>query len=144
MIGVMGKVGRWIDSLGAICQRVNSNGQLGAEFTTRTAGGTGGAVEIKKCRSGRVVVGAIAYTGSFVEALSLNCWRWDAANKTFLNSASGDAGFIGLQPKDYFINRFNPRNALFQCPAPKVLKALRGKSGIYIDSIRFACDDWDK
>lgn len=144
MIGVMGKVGMWLDSLGAICQRVNSNGQLGAEFTTRTTGGVGGAVEIKKCPSGRVSVGASAETGSFVEALVLNCWRWDAANKTFLNHASGDAGFIWLAPEDYYINRFNPDHDFFKCPASKVLKALRGKSGIYIDSIRFACDSWNK
>jgi hypothetical protein len=32
----------------------------------------------------------------------------------------------------------------YYCPDGKPAKALRGKAGFYIDSIRLVCDDWDK
>jgi len=140
MVGVQGKVGMWLDSLGAICQRVNPNGQLGDEFTTRITGGTGGAVNFERCSTGTVAMGGVAYTGSFVEALTLECAKWNPSQKTTGESV----GFRSLAPSEYYINTFNPPHSAFTCPASKILKAVRGKSGIYIDSIRFVCDLWNK
>jgi len=152
MVGFLGKKGLWLDSIGAICQRVNPDGQLGAEFTTRTVGGTGGGTEGDRCLSGSVVASFFATSGSFVEIIRMNCVGWDQNNKRPFpldpNAPVNSDTLVGLghwtEVLGYNQSPLNPRNQGFACPLPKVGKALRGRYGIYIDSMRFVCDDWDK
>ncbi len=143
MVGFLGKKGLWLDSIGAICQRVNPDGQLGAEFTTRTVGGTGGEVRFRRCPPNRVAAGGGAQSGSFINGIGLGCVRWDAANKRGINTDTDERITLNTSPEGA-MSIWNSFNSSFICPVPKVLKAFRGKYGMYIDSIRFVCDDWDK
>ncbi|MGD9850886.1 MAG: hypothetical protein AB7T38_06450 [Nitrospirales bacterium] len=147
MVGILGKTGSWIDAIGVICQQVNPDGQLGAEFTTRTVGGTGGATKSDRCPSGSVVGSFSARTGSFVERTFMKCLGWDQPNKRPIPLGSNHTLTVGNTVEigpGYTGNLLNLPNQGFDCPLPKVGKALRGRYGVYIDSIRFVCDDWDQ
>ncbi|MGB0910067.1 MAG: hypothetical protein ACPGYT_06865 [Nitrospirales bacterium] len=148
IVGILGKAGTWVDALGVICQRINSNGQLGTEFTSKTVGGKGGKVKFRRCPEGQVMGSGSARAGSFIEMISMGCFNWDPANKQRRGRAA-DAVFLGprkgLFDDSTFISS-NPdaRDSRTICPRAKVGKALRGKYGTYIDSLRIVCDEWNR
>ena len=142
MVGAIYKSGSWLDALGIICQRVNSQtGFLGDEFTRGPVGGVGGTAKTSRCPQGQAVQGIVVRSGQFVNGGTFFCRDWLTAQKqprysTALHCQEGTCRSFGSQSGGY--------NESFFCPSGKVGKAFRGKYGWYIDSTRFVCDTWDK
>ena len=142
LVGVIYKSGLWLDAIGIICQQVNSQtGALGNEFSRGPVGGSGGIAKFARCNNGQVVQGFEARSGQFVHGGALLCSPWNQTAKApqysecFAGCPSGRFQSFGSggDPSDIFF-----------CPSGKVGKAFRGKHGIYIDSLQFVCDFWDK
>ena len=152
IVGATYRSGSWLDALGLICQRVNAQtGALEDDFTRGPVGGAGGDPRILRCPSGRVVGAAQGYYKTYVHAITLSCYRWDASRKApiFVDKTAlfreGRENFIRAGAKDIgYTCPWCPIYRGFQCPSGKAGKALRGKHGIYIDNFRFVCDFWDK
>jgi hypothetical protein len=144
LVGVYGKTGSWIDQIGLTCRSVAANGTLGSEFTRGPVGGTGGSVKSVKCKSGEVVGGIESWSGSYVEKIRLQCDKWRPEYKridylapidSFLFGGLGTTGIFGRTPE---------HNPMVRCPRDKVGKALRGKHGAYVDSMKFVCDAYNQ
>lgn len=147
--GAMGRFGSYLDQFAVICRTVNpSTGTLGEEFTRGPVGGMGGGRdEIWRCRENQVVASIsvshgtfkIFQPGPFVHAMSFGCAQWVPENRQIIE---------GLEPSlplnPLLCSDGSCRVSSFQCPGFRVGKALRGKSGIYIDRIQMACDDWNQ
>jgi len=146
LVGVMEKHGSWLDALGVICARVNpQTGALENEFTRGTVGGQGGNANEVKCGFEHVVQGISFSAGQFINKGTLGCERWNRSDKApraprVLSCSENALGHC--RPFGSFSG--GSFNGPFTCPEGKVGKAFRGKHGIYIDSLRFVCDDWDK
>ena len=143
MVGGIYKAGLWLDAIGIICRRVNAQtGALEGEFTRGPVGGSGGISKIRRCDSGKVVHGTRVKEGQFVNKISLFCSRWSPSEKT-PNKGEGKECVLGEQC--LFLGGVGGTiSDVFQCPSGKAGKALRGKHGIYVDSLRFVCDFWNK
>lgn len=142
MTGAMDKFRDWMDQIAVICRTVNSStGVLGEEYTRGPVGGMGGTRdEIQRCRDGFIVTQVNADYGDFVHRLVLRCERWLADTRQPSQSPDRvDTLILGY----YCIGCEHPRQD-FRCPGFRVAKALRGRSGIYINSLQMVCDDWDK
>jgi len=142
MVGAIYKSGSWLDALGIICQRVNSQtGVLGDEFTRGPVGGAGGSGKVSRCPVGQAVQGIVIRSGQFINGGTFFCRDWLTTQKqprysTALHCEEGTCRSFGSQSGGY--------NDSFFCPSGKAGKAFRGKYGWYIDSTRFVCDTWDK
>ncbi len=136
MIGMQYKAGLNIDNLSVVCRRINANGTLGENFNTGRTGGTGGFARELKCTAGRVVGSISVWAGDIVNAISLGCHTWKDVSRSILQNHSSiiEAG----------TNHLGFEQGTFTCPNGKPAKALRGRSGIYIDSVKLVCDDWNK
>ena len=144
LVGVIYKSGMWLDAIGIICQQVNAQtGALGNEFTRGPVGGSGGLANTKRCNQGNVVHGLTIRSGKFIEAGTFRCTRWIPAEKKPVDRRDGSC--TGDRCTTFFGSSVGGRNqGPFYCPAGKVGKAVRGRRGIYIDSLRFVCDLWNK
>ena len=141
LVGVTYKSGLWLDAIGIICQQVNpQTGALGNEFTRGPVGGTGGTAKVARCNSGRVAQGITGFSGQFVDGFDLYCSQWEPSNKAPVFSTSTNCS----NGRCVFIANLATASGRFFCPSGKVGKAFRGRHGIYIDSLRFVCDFWDK
>ena len=144
MVGGAFKSGLWLDAIEIICQRVNpQTGALGDEFTRGPVGGIGGNARFARCGNENVVQGIRAFSGQFVNGFILYCSPWDPSRKAPIFSrlfACGDGRWSHLGATVSGL----AQNASFFCPSGTVGKAFRGKYGIYVDSARFICDNWDK
>jgi hypothetical protein len=147
LAGATYKAGSWLDALGIICRRVNSQtGALQDDFTRGPVGGGGGAPRMISCPSGKVVGSLSARIGLYVHNIVMACEQWDAAQKRpiFTENCSGSNCLeVGTEP-EYYCPWCPQFSGTFYCPSGKAGKALRGKHGIYIDNFRFVCDSWDK
>ena len=142
LVGSIYKSGMWMDAIGIICQRVNpSNGSLGNEFTRGPVGGSGGRARHSRCPNGQVAQGIVARSGQFIDGGSFFCRDWLASQKKPRFSTEGHCQEGSCRA---FGNRSGGYNDAFYCPNGKVGKALRGKYGSYIDSMKFVCDFWNK
>ena len=142
MVGAIYKAGLWMDALGIICQQVNpQNGALEREFTRGPVGGTGGQAQIARCASGRVAQGIRAFSGQYINKLNMRCSQWDASKKAPVFSEICNPGTVACLT---FGGNGGSASDHFFCPGGMAGKAFRGKYGIYIDSMRFVCDLWDK
>ena len=144
LVGVISKSGLWLDAIGIICQQVNAQtGALGNEFTRGPVGGSGGLAKTKRCNQGNVVNGILIASGSFIEKGTFLCTRWIPAEKKPVDRR--DANCSADRCTTSFGNSWGvPNQTGFYCPAGKVGKAVRGRRGIYIDSLQFICDFWNK
>ena len=142
LVGVIYKAGMWLDAIGIICQRVNSQtGALADEFTRGPVGGSGGQSRIVRCGAGRVVQGIRAFSGQYINQLHMRCSRWETSRKAPVFSQICNPNTVSCP---VFGGSGGSRSDAFFCPAGKVGKAFRGKYGLYVDSTRFVCDTWDK
>lgn len=139
MVGVQGKAGQWIDSVMVVCQQVKSDGNLGNRFTKGPAGGNGGVVTGQSCREGRVVGSISAGTVmGFVQWMSFNCYGWDPNLR--IRTSGGDSSIV-LAPSNLSKSRMLlDKNNTTNCPLRLPGVALRGKAGMYVDSVRLICD----
>jgi hypothetical protein len=146
LVGVIYKAGMWLDAIGIICQQVDpQTGALGNEFTRGPVGGSGGGARTNRCNQGNAVQGiGIVFSGQFIERGTFLCSPWIPAQKSPVfstsNRCTGDRCTTAFGRSS--IGVFHGDN--FFCPSGKAGKAIRGRHGIYIDSLRFVCDFWDK
>ena len=149
MVGAFGKVGDWITQLGLICQSVNSRtGALGGDFTRGPVGGVGGREKAPaRCPENHVAVGYRIATGSYVHHIRFLCGPWNAQEKRVreedISFNTTDNPILRLFGAPHHFLSGN-RPAAFGCSPGKVGKALRGRHGSSIDSVRFVCDNWNK
>lgn len=151
MVGAFGQTDAWITRLGITCQRVNSlTGALGADFSRGPVGGFGGRdANPARCPANHVIVGHAGIPhGSYIHHIQFVCGRWNARAKRVreedMNFSSTDNSILRLfgAPHNFLSGTiFNPP---FRCSPGKVGKALRGRRGSSIDSVRFVCDDWNR
>ena len=150
MVGTTYRKGLWLNAIGIICQRVNpQTGALGIDFTRGPVGGGGGHAFHGRCRSGKVALGIWVFSGQFINGGELLCRDWlpqDKKPKPIERFSCGakyeNCENFGSRLHGLIIG--GSENGPFFCPNGKVGKALRGRYGIYIDSLRFVCADWDK
>ena len=141
MVGGIYKAGMWLDAIGVICQRVNAQtGALEGEFTRGPVGGSGGIARIERCPRGKVVQGTRGFSGQFVHSIILGCSRWNPSKKAPEFSESS----ICVDRCRRLGGGGGNGSDVFYCPPGQVGKAFRGRKGIYIDSLRFVCDYWNK
>lgn len=139
MTGVFGKTGAWIDQLGITCQTVKSDGTLGNTYTRGPVGGAGGTSSTRSCPAGWVVGRVATNSGSYINSLALYCYAWSAGNRRLDYAVPKYVGGLGGFPIPGVAY-----NEAVTCPAEKVGKAFRGKSGSYIDSLQFVCDAYNQ
>lgn len=145
LVGVIHKSGMWLDAIGIICQQVNAQtGALGNEFTRGPVGGSGGEARTKRCDEGNVVQGIRVRSGQFIERGTFACSPWIPSQKkpVFSTSTQCSGDRCTTSFGDSHVGYFTLDN--FFCPSGKVGKAVRGRHGIYIDSLQFVCDFWNK
>ena len=150
MVGAFGKVDGWITQLGLTCQSVNSRtGALGADFTRGPVGGVGGREKAQaRCPENHVAVGFRIATGSYVHHIQFLCGLWDAREKRVreedISFLPADNPIFRLFGAPHNFGSGDLRRAAFGCSPGKVGKALRGRHGSSMDSVRFVCDDWNR
>ena len=146
LVGVQGKAGQWLDNLMAVCQQIRTDGRLGTRFTRGPAGGSGGSVVSDPCPNGQVVGEVFAETKfGFVSGIILGCDTWNSDLRQRRGRRSSDATSIltpsGLSATALLADLSNNGTS---CPSGVPGKALRGRNGIYVDSVRLVCDRWDQ
>lgn len=141
LTGLSGRWGSWMDSIGIICRKVNTDGTLGSSFTRGPKGGTGGTEGGNPgCEPGNVVQSVRASTGTYVNGITFFCGAWSPSNRTVARAPTAggavDIGIIG-----HASSQFGIQNSLLECPTDgKPAKAFRGKYGAFIDSTSLVCD----
>jgi len=131
LAGVSGRGDWWMDQLTARCVRVNNDGTWsGGIFTRGPTGGTGGKAFTRDCPQNFAATQIAGTTGWYVDVLRLGCRRLRVDGTTDPNTfqqltAINDGGDVPFGPD--------------QCPGNKPARALRGRSGSYIDQLRLVC-----
>ncbi|RYZ43715.1 MAG: hypothetical protein EOO71_02330 [Myxococcaceae bacterium] len=95
-VGIYGRAGSLVDRLGLICAALNTDGSLGYQYNSGTAGGTGGYDYSLQCPAGQAVVGFHGRSADKVDRLGVYCsgvvnWR----NTGTIQFTSGTAGGSG-------------------------------------------------
>ena len=142
MVGLYGKEGTWVDQIAVRCRSVNTDGTLGNYYSRGPTGGSGGAGANAQCPSGSVVGVMAATSGSFINDVSVQCFAWIAATRRF--DVHQYKGIYGIGDPVSPVSFGAVSNAVVSCPVGTVGKAIRGKSGSYVDSMQFVCDAWNK
>lgn len=142
MVGLYGKSGNWVDQIAIRCRVVNSDGSLGNYYSKGPAGGSGGAGASADCPSGSVVGVMAAVSGSFINDVSIQCFVWLAATRRL--DRKQYKGIYGIGDPVSPVSLGAVSNAVVSCPDGLVGKAIRGKSGAYVDSMQFVCDAYNK
>jgi hypothetical protein len=136
LVGLQTKFGSWIDQITPVCQQFSANGTIDDIFTLARIGGTGGInIEEARCPAGKVLAGLVVRWGTYTNSVELRCASWTASNKTRGTSLSG-GGTIGTGG--------GVTTTSLSCPAGQVGKGLKGKAGIYVDSMSLVCNQWNQ
>jgi hypothetical protein len=135
LTGLRYRAGALVDAVGVLCRPVNANGTLGSETTVGAmVGGSGGTSGSASCGTGKVVVGATIYFGSFVNGMRIVCRSWDAASRKFLDQSTS------MFPQ--LIGNFFATNHAETCEAPtQPANGIRGRAVSLVDAIGFICDE---
>ena len=135
LTGLRFRAGLLVDAVGLLCRPVSATGTLGSESTVGTlVGGSSGTSGTVSCATGSVVIGAGIRHGSYVDALRLNCRRWQASERKF--DAVG--GFTNTIGNSLSIAASDAE----QCASvtqPAI--GIRGRSHSLVDAIGFICDE---
>jgi len=141
LIGVNVRKGMYLDQISIICQRIKNDGELGDVFSKGPVGGNGGSGYSSRCKPKYVSGGVyIAWhrvgpiTGP-VTTLDLQCSRWSSSAKGRSQQGSYYAKFIGTRSA-----AGSKAKGSFNCGGKKnVLRGLKGKYGLVIDSMQAYC-----
>lgn len=142
MVGLYGKDGTWVDQIAVRCRTVNSDGSLGSYYSKGPTGGSGGAGANAECPSGSVVGVMAATSGSFINDVSVQCYAWIASTRRFDHHQY--KGIYGIGDPVSPVSFGAVSNAVVSCPEELVGKAIRGRSGSYVDSLQFVCDAYNR
>jgi hypothetical protein len=136
MVGLMGKWGLWIDSIGVICRKVNQDGTLGASFEVGPRGGPGGSTaRTSSCDPANVVQRLETVTSSYAVRIRAICGSWSPGTRVVARPPDPNP------PDDAEVGAYytGDRGRL-ECPTDgQPAKGIRGKHGVYIDSIALVC-----
>ena len=116
-VGIHGTVVTYINSIGLLCQALNTDGTFGASVSTAMAGPGWGTAFSLQCPAGMAVVGFPGHSGALVDALGLHCaapnaWMTSAqvqASVAEMGSYSGDA-FSDVCPQEQVVTQLHVRN----------------------------------
>lgn len=115
-VGVYGRAGRVIDSLGLTCAILNADGSLGTSYDTGALGSSGGNAFRFTCPAGQAVVGFHGRSGGKVDQLGVFCsgvanWLDDATVEHTSSSVGGSGGtsFADACPIAYVATKLNVR-----------------------------------
>ena len=135
MTGVYGREGLLVDAIGVLCRPVSSNGTLGSESTVGSvAGGGGGTSTSKSCPSGSVASGARIRAGTYVNAVTLFCKKWDPATRKFIGALTSSSAGIG-----YTAGGTNFDQNCEQATQP--VNGIRGRAASTVDAIGMICNE---
>ncbi|MEY4578555.1 MAG: hypothetical protein RL701_3258, partial [Pseudomonadota bacterium] len=77
LIGLRGRSGWWLDSVGVVCSQYDASGQrVGAAYATdlnELAGGDGGTYFSRICTGNRAVTGITGKAGDYLDHLEVEC-----------------------------------------------------------------------
>ncbi len=86
LVGLMLRVGSWIDQVTPVYAEMLEDGTLGPAIHGHSYGGHGGMIHELRCAPGHVVIGMQTRSGNFLDAVRLMQARWDGALQ--INEAS--------------------------------------------------------
>ncbi|RKH59595.1 hypothetical protein [Corallococcus llansteffanensis] len=124
-VGIFGRAADLVDQVGLTCAVLNTDGSLGSQYNTGTAGGTGGYAYSVHCPVGQAVVGFHGRSAARLDRLGLYCsgivnWR----NTGVVQTVSGTVGGTGG------INFNDTTHTAY------VVTSLQTRSGSTIDQLR--------
>jgi hypothetical protein len=79
LVGLVLRVGAWIDQVTPIFAEMLEDGALGPEIYGPSSGGHGGMVREVRCLPGYVVTGIQTRSGNYLDAIRLHQTRWDGS-----------------------------------------------------------------
>jgi hypothetical protein len=132
MVGIRARAGSLVDSVQAVCVKVNSNGSwAGGYYDGAKAGGSGGNPVNLLCDEGWAVMALFGKAGAMVDSVGVRCGKMGAADgavKIVSGSTSrGPSGGTG-------------GNAFDQpCSSARIAKGITGRAGTLVDQIAIAC-----
>lgn len=128
-VGIHGRSGSWLNSIGLICAPLSTDGSLGATFKTVLVGGDGGAPGEVTCPAGQVMVGSERWEdASVVYKLDLRCQtveQWESTG-TVATIVPGLGAADGAQQASL-------------CSQGYVYYQITGQAGQYISTINQWC-----
>lgn len=119
MTGVTSRWGSYVDSI---------KGQCGSQ-STGWAGGAGGTEGSVACGAGRVVVGLIPNSGSFLDGAWILCADFTAVANG--STGSQGQGFIGGTGGTW--------SSPWQCPQQHAAVGIHGGAGQFVDRLGLVC-----
>ena len=126
LVGITVRAGRLVDSVEALCVKVNPNGTWSGGHVARgRAGGSGGSSVMALCDQGSAVTGIHGRAGALVDSVGTQCSKL--------------AGSEGKSTKGPFGGGGGTPFSVDACPGGQVGKGLRGRSGALIDQIDLVC-----
>ena len=135
LTGLHGREGMWVDAIGVLCRPVNANGTLGSESAVGSpAGGGGGESTSKSCPSGSVAAGVRIRSGSYVNAVTLFCKKWDPATRKFTGPLTSTSAGLG-----YNMGGTNHDQNCEQATQP--VNGFRGRAASLVDAIGVTCNE---
>ncbi len=132
LIGITGGAAGYVDRVQGICRDIDASGNWTAtETLTGTAGGPSGFPYTRRCSTNFALSGFSGRAGWYIERLVLECARLAPGGTLSATTARTTLGAIGGTGGTAF--------SMTSCSTPA--RAIVGKSGAFIDSIEFACED---
>ena len=132
MVGIKVRTGSLVDSIQAVCVKVNSNGTwAGSQFDGTRAGGNGGAPGSLICANGSAVRGIFGKAGSLIDNIGLACVTMTGSNGIVTTVGSPQSmGPLGGAGGSAFSQG---------CDGGRLAKGISGSAGTLIDKISVNC-----
>jgi hypothetical protein len=127
-VGIHGTVVTYVNSIGLLCQALNTDGTLGAASSTAMAGPGWGSPFSVQCPAGMAVVGFPGRGGELIDGLGLHC----AAPGAWMNSTQVQASVAEVG--SYSGNPFSD-----VCPQERVVTQLVVRTGDNLDMEQGVC-----
>ncbi|KYF75901.1 hypothetical protein BE11_46565, partial [Sorangium cellulosum] len=127
-VGVHGRSGGSIDSIGLICAPLAGDGTLGTAFQTVTAGGNGGSPGSVICPASQVLVGINIWVDSLAYRIELLCQTIEAW-KMGDGSTNTGPGFGNAHSTAYSV----------KCPVGAAVSQINGDADQLVRSVNPRC-----
>jgi hypothetical protein len=126
LVGLMLRVGAWVDQVVPLFSEMLEDGTLGPAVHGQAFGGHGGLVTQIHCAPGHVVTGLQTRSGSYVDAVRLYQTRWDGS---LITSESAWTSWVGGPGGVERIARISePEGA-------SIAIGLAGRTGAYLENL---------
>jgi len=129
LVGLVVRVGEWIDQITPIFAELLEDGAIGSDMHGPTFGGHGGSPHELRVTPGYVVTGIQTRSGDFVDAVRLQEARWDGSSLD--TSTLRWTPWIG-GPNQGGVERME---RLVEPHGGGVAIGIAGRAGIYVDNL---------